>query len=1378
MLFNLSNLLYLLFLFSCLFYYSSAKLPIGKYPLIKRLNNGNYIILSEVNIVFLDADLTTIINTIDFESYNFNSVHDIFSTTIDQFLKEDGDYIIAIIKSDLYILSQNGSLLNKTENINLINPHSIYSIIPYGHSSNEFYFSIITMNPSKTGFNQTHNIIFRSNIYDSSANIINFNDSKIISFDNIDDLISCGLMKYSKKNVIACITGNYDNLFINIFDPYNNFNHLVDFRSQKYEFAGGHYFKLVVIQDERQKAIVCSFTGEYLYCLKYDISINSFQNFKAVIGNNCLDYKISLIIEYFYETNEFLVGCLGNEKNLYIAQFSNDFTPLEVINEIINSTNGEIGRGNFFFSFCQKKYGIFINPNNNNQNFEQKKLIDNLLVTKTFHYYPKEENCLIELNCSNKFYNYNRTECIDEIPEGYYCNDSDHKTIDKCHENCKNCSEGPTDNNNNCLTCPETDTIYFNLGNCVSNCTNGFFIEDSIKKCKCETNKVCKYCSYESQKYNLCDSCNNDLGYFSKLNDSNNKESYFNCYNESTISDGYFLNNDTKQYEPCFSSCKKCYGKGDEDNNKCLICKDLYFNFVFDDNCYFLCIKKYYFDSYLKFHCENNCPDGYKLLHSQNMCVNDCSSFLSNYKYEYNGVCYPECPNGTVSIYNQCILKNEESNSDLFSDLSSSLIKTEICPYLIKETGECTNECEIINYLKNKCITINSNETIKEKNILNIQNSITSHAIEPLLDNITKGNSEDIIIDEKDIKYQLTSSSNQNNKEYKNISSIQLGECENKLKNYYNISESETLLIFKVDIYFEGYSSPIVIYEIYHPTKKERLDLIHCKGVNIKLSLPANINESQLFKHDPTNEFYKDICTTYTTENGTDITLNDRQNEFIENNLSLCQNECKFSYYDQRTKKVNCECITKIKFPLISEIKIDKEKLKNNFINIKSITNIIVMKCYQKLLTKEGLNRNLGSYLLLSIIFFFIVSSNLFLLIEYDIIFNKIEEIFKYRNHQKSDNIENFENNTIKKEICIYEKQEKYIKNDNNNEKKFPTIKKKKKLKKSKTKNEKNFMHNSLNNKNLKIKDLLDNIKNYPPKKAIKSQKKSNILNKINNNIIFDLSQSKSKIEFKNSQEDLNNEKDINNLKELNIHNHNDIKKKKNNKKNIMEYNDYELNHLEYNEALKSDKRTYIQYYFSLLRTKHILLFAFIPSNDYNSTIIKICLFLFYFALYFTINALFFTDSTIHEIYKEKGEYNFIYQIPQIIYSTIISSIINIIIRFFSLSERDVLKIKREKINYNSFLLKKKFKYLRIKFSLFFRISIVFLILFWYYLACFCAIYRNTQIHLLKDTIISFALSLTYPLGLYLLPGIFRIYSLKKENKRNIYLFSKLLQFI
>ena len=62
----------------------------------------------------------------------------------------------------------------------------------------------------------------------------------------------------------------------------------------------------------------------------------------------------------------------------------------------------------------------------------------------------------------------------------------------------------------------------------------------------------------------------------------------------------------------------------------------------------------------------------------------------------------------------------------------------------------------------------------------------------------------------------------------------------------------------------------------------------------------------------------------------------------------------------------------------------------------------------------------------------------------------------------------------------------------------------------------------------------------------------------------------------------------------------------------------------------------------------------------------------------------------------------------------------------------------------------------------------------------FCAIYRNTQIHLIKDTLISFGTAFLYPFGLYLLPGIFRIPALSnKRNKRVcLYNMSKLFQMI
>ena len=192
---------------------------------------------------------------------------------------------------------------------------------------------------------------------------------------------------------------------------------------------------------------------------------------------------------------------------------------------------------------------------------------------------------------------------------------------------------------------------------------------------------------------------------------------------------------------------------------------------------------------------------------------------------------------------------------------------------------------------------------------------------------------------------------------------------------------------------------------------------------------------------------------------------------------------------------------------------------------------------------------------------------------------------------------------------------------------------------------------------------------------------------------------------------------------------------------------------------------------------KHILIFTFYTNTDYNSKLIKIILFLFSFSLYFTINALFFNDSIFHKIYEDNGKFNFIYQIPNILYSTIITIFINIIIKYLSLTENNILQIKKVKINIKE-KSSKVLKNIIIKLIVFFILIFIFLILFWFYLICFCGIYKNTQFHLIKDTLISFVLSLLYPFILYLFPGIFRIPSLNAKNREWIYNMSKIIQLI
>ncbi len=225
--------------------------------------------------------------------------------------------------------------------------------------------------------------------------------------------------------------------------------------------------------------------------------------------------------------------------------------------------------------------------------------------------------------------------------------------------------------------------------------------------------------------------------------------------------------------------------------------------------------------------------------------------------------------------------------------------------------------------------------------------------------------------------------------------------------------------------------------------------------------------------------------------------------------------------------------------------------------------------------------------------------------------------------------------------------------------------------------------------------------------------------------------------------------------------------------------NSTELNLLPYDLARKIDTRTYIQYYISLIKYKQKIIFSFCTSEDYNSKENKISLFFLSFSLYYVTNGLFFNDSTMHKIYEDNGQLNFIYQLPIIAYSTIISSVINIIINFLSLTEKSIIELKKTKNDMKKRKLQ-LIKAIKIKISIYYMFTFLLLLMFWYYISCFCMVYRNTQILLTKNTIISFCTGLLYPFGLSLLPGLFRIPALKskKKNKKCLYKISNLLQII
>ena len=546
------------------------------------------------------------------------------------------------------------------------------------------------------------------------------------------------------------------------------------------------------------------------------------------------------------------------------------------------------------------------------------------------------------------------------------------------------------------------------------------------------------------------------------------------------------------------------------------------------------------------------------------------------------------------------------------------------------------------------------------------------------------------------------------------------------MKEYYSINENEPLIIFKIDVYEEGLLIPIITYEVYNSKTKQKLDISICNDSKIKILLPAKVEEKNIFKHNASDRYYNDICYIYATENGTDLTTTDRKSEYNNKNMSLCEMDCEYKGYNITTKKAQCECKIKEEFSSISEMIKNTEKILSHLTNIKNATNFKIIKCFKNLFTKEGLKSNIGNYILLFIILITIVLLILFFFKGYIFIFNIIE-------------------------IIVKKKYKKY----------------KKKLKNTNKQINKNNNNNNINN-TLIIQNK--NIINNPPKK-----------NKKKNYIIEDLSKRISILKTKEDNIKDNSSSKIENKNNLEI---NQQKEKKlndeNNKYLIKEYNDYELNVINYKRALKKDKRTFSQYYLSLIKRKQIIIFTFYTKDDYNSRYLKICLFFFYFALSYAVNTLFFNDATMHKIYVDLGKYNFLYQLSQILYSTLIINLINSFLSFLSLSETIILQLKQKKGKFIKKKMKKAKKILNIKFIIFSILIIILLIFFWYYISCFCAIYKNTQLHLIKDTLISFGLSILYPFGICLIPAIFRIYSLKSknQNKECLYKFSKLFVFV
>ena len=698
-------------------------------------------------------------------------------------------------------------------------------------------------------------------------------------------------------------------------------------------------------------------------------------------------------------------------------------------------------------------------------------------------------------------------------------------------------------------------------------------------------------------------------------------------------------------------------------------------------------------------------------------CLIDCKS-SSIYKYEFKKICYKDCPIGTE--------KSEDR------EYSCDIKCTNDYPYLHIQSQQCIKDCSVAEMFTKIC-KINykdANSTQNEKLNKKIIEDILNGNLGPLLSEILDGNNTYMIKDENDahfistIKGQLSTI---------NFSSVDFGECEKYLRNVSGIGDDEELIMYKIEHYVEGFNIPIIEYVLFTQDGKKQLNLSLCEDMKIQYYIPVNINENDMDKYNPDSDFYNDECNTYKSENGVDLTLYDRKNEFNKNNMSLCEKGCTYKNYIPETHQAECDCNIKSDMDYSNE-DIAQKVLLNQIELEKSSSNLKITQCTNVLTSPEQLQSNSGFFLLLIILIIFIIVFILFCTKGRRMLEEKADEVIykKFKKDKRKKSTDELIEKNDKKNVS------NKIKKNKKRKSKHKSLKQTKAIKTEnpeiKIPNSRNSMVNITNNRK---QNLLDFNKN---KKSIFKKGLKTLRTKLENS-------------GKNEEEDIP-DKD----------------------------NNYELNISSYIMAIKYDKRSCCEYYTALLKNKQIFMFTFCSFNDYNSGIIKKFIFFLSFSVHYTANALFFTEDNFHQIYEDNGSFNFTYQLPKILISAIASTLfLRIILETLVLTDRNILQIKRQKTYMDAKMMEQKtLKYINIKFALFFIINFILLVLFWYYLTIFNALFANSQVYLIENTAISFAISLFYPVFWNIIPSVLRICSLGSENgdKQCIYSLSKILQVI
>ena len=320
--------------------------------------------------------------------------------------------------------------------------------------------------------------------------------------------------------------------------------------------------------------------------------------------------------------------------------------------------------------------------------------------------------------------------------------------------------------------------------------------------------------------------------------------------------------------------------------------------------------------------------------------------------------------------------------------------------------------------------------------------------------------------------------------------------------------------------------------------------------------------------------------------------------------------------------------------------------------------------------------------------------------------------------------------------------------------------------------------------------------KSNPPKNNNQSEIKSENNNKIN----FErkIAKNKSKTQIIKKGKKIRGSKNIDNRKSLSQKNNfifnisKDLNRNSNDiinfsenfkdKKNDILQNDYKINideymktdpdDMDYDDAIREDKRTYCQYFLDKIKKEQIILSTFLKQEILKPIPLKIVLLLLNIDLYLFINALFFNENYISDLlnFKKDTFGSFINRLyDRIVIITITGVIINYVVEFFFIEDkkiRGIFKREKENIIILKYEIVQIIKNIYIRYNIFNIISCLIMLFSLYYIFCFNNVYPCIKDEWLKSSFIIISIMQILPMFLGFIDTSIRFISFKFKSER------------